>query len=394
MRSLAAGLGAVALSAMLAGSACAQGSALERQVAAVSDGRVEFNFPSRADACGDGAQWYRVGTDSWYGRTTDGFSVSSSRMACENGPVRVMVTLVAREIVRIESFVGPLVHQEGATDLGAVDAREATAWLLGLARRLNGRPSRDAIGPTVLARDGASADGLAAIARDEDRSRETRRSSVNALLRLESAAGIPTLVRLSESGNDAWLASEAVRVLGRSGDPRARAHLRTVVADTKRPEATRISAVSGLGGELATGADAALLRDSFAGMESDRAREAVLTALASIGGRTNATWLIGVAKDERLSQQVRRRAVSLVERAGVSGAELGALYDAVTDTETRGAVISALANEGSRPSREKLAAIAKSTETPAIRRRAISALERFDSPETRELLTTLAMPRP
>ncbi len=394
MSARAAGLGAVALSALLAGAVCAQGSALERRVQAVADGKVEFHFPAREDACGDGAQWYRVGTDSWYGRTVEAYGAAAPRAACEHGPVRVRLTIVARELVRIETFVGPLRQDPQATDLGAVEAREATAWLLAQARRASGRPARDAIAPVVLARDGAGAESLAAVARDDDRSRDTRRAAVGALVRLEEGAGIGALVTLAGAAQDGWLAGEAVRTLGRSGEPRARQHLRTVVADARRPEELRVSALGGLGNDLATGADAELLRDALATMTSDRSREAVLTAVAGVGGRTNARWLQSVARDATQSSAVRRRAITLLERAGTSGEELAALYDAMDDTETRGAMISALAQEGSRPSRDKLASIARSTETPAIRRRAISALERFDSPETRELLTTLALPRP
>jgi hypothetical protein len=120
----------------------------------------------------------------------------------------------------------------------------------------------------------------------------------------------------------------------------------------------------------------------------------VLNAVASIGGRANTTWLLTLAKDAEQSSATRRKAVQLAERSGASGADLAAVFDAAGDTQTRESVITALAAEGSRASRDKLAAIAKSTETPALRRRAISALERFDSAETRELLTTLALPRP
>lgn len=387
-------LGAAVAGLIVGATARAQGSALARRVQAVQDGRVEFDFPSRADACGDGAHWYRVGSDSWYGRSVESYGGASPTMACEAGPVRVAVTIVAREVVRLESYVGPRRHDEGATDLGSVEAREATAWLLSLARTLNGRPARDAIAPTALARDGASGDGLAAVARDEDRSRDTRRAAVSALLRLEGAAGVPALIALGDLKADEWLAGEAVRALGRSGDPRARRQLRAIVADASRGEELRATAVAGLGGTQADGEDAALLRGSLRGFTLERAREAVLTAVASVGGRTNAAWLLALTRDGTLSAGTRRRAMLLAERAGASGADLAAAYDAADDTATREAAITALAAEGSRPAREKLGAIAKSTESPALRRRAIGALERFDSPETRELLTTLAMPRP
>jgi hypothetical protein len=205
---------------------------------------------------------------------------------------------------------------------------------------------------------------------------------------------VPALITLGDATADEWLAGEAVRALGRSGDPRARRPLRAIVADASRGEELRVAAVTGLGGMQANGEDAALLRESMRGFTLERTRESVLTAVAAVGGKANAAWLLAVTRDETLAASTRRRAMLLAERAGASGADLAAAYDAADDTATREAAITALAAEGSRPAREKLGAIAKSTESPSLRRRAISALERFDSAETRELLTTLAMPRP
>lgn len=114
----------------------------------------------------------------------------------------------------------------------------------------------------------------------------------------------------------------------------------------------------------------------------------VLAAFSAVGGKTNADWLVGIARGEG-EQSLRRKAVALAERAGATGSALGALLDTVSDTEMRSAVISALAQEGSNASRDKLMAIATSSETPSVRRRAISALERFDSAEVREALAVL-----
>ncbi len=314
--------------------------------------------------------------------------------SCETGPLRVRVTIVGREIVRLENFVGPLKRDENATDLGAVDARDASGFLMSVARGGSGRPARDAISSIVLVQGGTAAEGLSAVARDEDRARDTRRAALGALMRLEGTTGIPSLLTLSDERTDTWLAQEATRVVGRSGDPRARRQLRAVLADRQRPEDARAVAATGIGGEYATGEDAKLLRDSFGAFEDDENRNIVLNAVASIGGRTNSAWLLALARDERQSLNTRRRAVSMAARSGASGAELASAFDAAPDTDTRTAVITALAAEGSRASRDKLLAIAKSTEMPTLRRRAVSALERFDSPEVREALTTIAMPRP
>ncbi len=424
---LATGLAAL----VAAGSLLAQGSAIDRRVAAVGNGRAELNFPSRAETCGDGARFFRYSDDSWYGNWSEmsgSFTSSSVRAECERGPVRVLVTVADREIVRIETFIGPLQRAEDATDLGEVSAREASAWLLSLAARLDGRPARDAILPAVLARDAEATLGLVNVARDTDRARDTRRSAISwlprvsegqetqavrtladlarnaddapavrqsavtALLRVPRGAGLTALTQLAQASDDPWLAREATRSLARSGDPRAREFLREVVADSRRPEELRAAAIAGLGGEMATGADARLLRDTYRTLNADKVKDAVLSSVAGIGGKANADWLMTVARDTRETPALRRKSVQLAERAGASGEDLSALYDDMTDTETRGAVISALATEGSRPAREKLMAIAKSTETPTLRRRAISALERHDSPEVREALQAIIRP--
>jgi HEAT repeat protein len=391
------GLIALLVSATVSGSACAQvgaqGDALDRRVSAVGDGQVELHFDARADVCGDGTSWYRMGSNNWYGTYTQ-FNDGPSRGECTAGPVRVLATVIGREVVRLQAFVGPLQHRPEATDLGAVSDREATAWLLSLGQRLDGRAARDAIAAAVLAKDGAGADGFLRVARDEDRSRETRRAALSALGRINSDAGVLALLQLADRREDVWLATEATRALGRSGDPRARAWARTVVGDSKRSDEQRAAAIATLASDPVSGADATMLRESYRGFTTQKQKEAVLSALASIGGRTNAEWLMRVASDDNELPTVRRRAVSLAERAGADGAALSALYDRVSDTETRGAVISALSQEGSRPAREKLMTIAKSTETPTTRRRAIAALEKFDSAEVNELLTSLALPRP
>ncbi len=421
-------LGAVALSAMavgLADEAGAQGGSLDRRVAAVADGQVEFHFASNEDTCGDGLRFLRTGEDSWYGSYIS-TSDPTLRAACARGPVRVLLTMVDREVVRIESFIGPLQHADVATDLGAIPAREASTWLLGLAARVDGRPARDAILPAVLADSSAPTPALLAIARDTDRPRETRRSAIswlvrapdasvseasrtlstlardesdapavrqsalNSLIRLPRGAGIAPLTQLARETNDPWLGREAMRVLARSGDPRARDYLRTAVADTRLADDLRAAAITGLGNEMATGADARLIRDTWRSLTETKTKEAALSAIGSIGGGANAEWLMGIARDREQAPALRRRAVTLAERAGATGVQLGQLFDAVEDTDTRSTIITALGQEGSKPARDKLLAIAKSTEIPSLRRRAITALNRYDSAEVRRALAEIA----
>jgi len=379
--------GAIAL-AVAAGTACAQGGTLERRIASVPTGLVEFNFASSEDTCGDGLRWMRTSDDSWYGSSIN-TSDPAMRSQCARGPLRVLVTTEDREIVRLESFVGPLQHADGATNLGAVPAREASAWLLGVAARADGRPARDALMPAVLADSSRPSAALLALARDIDRSRETRRSAIRWLARAPDD-GVAPLTQLAGDRDDTWLGREATRVLARSGDPRARAFLRSAVNDKQLPEELRAAAIAGLGGDMATGADAKLLRDSYRTLTGQKSKDAALAAVSAVGGSVNVQWLMAVARERDEPPALRRRAITLAERAGATGSQLAALYDAVDDTDARGAVITALGQEGSRPARDKLIAIAQSTELAPLRRRAITALDRFDGVEVREALSGVA----
>ena len=131
-------------------------------------------------------------------------------------------------------------------------------------------------------------------------------------LEIYEVSGRPTIVTTQPA--DPWLAREALRVVARSGDPRARTQLRTVVQDTKRDEDLRLIAISALGNEYATAADGALLREAYRTFDSERARGAVLSAVGSVGGKAATEWLLGIARSSDQSPGLRTRAVQALER--------------------------------------------------------------------------------
>jgi len=191
---------------------------------------------------------------------------------------------------------------------------------------------------------------------------------------------------LALATNDPWLAGEATKALARSGDPRAREFLRRAAARADMPNEARAAAIAGLGGEYGSAADAAFLRDLYPKLTAERQRDAALQAIASIGGSANASWLLGIARGDTGAVQQRRRAIEMADRAGVSVNELIKLYDEVGDAEIRGAIINALARDGSRPAVDKLIAIAKDDTQYNQRRRAISALGKFDDARVKDAL--------
>ena len=52
---------------------------------------------------------------------------------CEPGPVRVLLDRADRQVIAVQTYVGPAQDAPGVTDLGAVSAQQAADYLFGLA---------------------------------------------------------------------------------------------------------------------------------------------------------------------------------------------------------------------------------------------------------------------
>ena len=333
-------------------------SNLERSIAANGDGPVQFAFASRDGVCGNGRSFYRVDDDGWYSvSTTSGTFTTSTGMrsdACERGPVRVVVTRAGRDVVKVETFAGPLTPDaEAGRNLGIVSAREAVQYLLSIAGSTEGRPAREAITPAMLGDSAVVAGPLLAIAKDKSRSRMVRRTAMSSASRrrsepggigaaavaralneivrdreegepirqqalstissLDRGEGIPVLIGFADDG-DEWIASQSIKTLARSGDPRARAFTRDLIKSKNLPEGVSTEVIRGLGGDYATAADYRLLRDLYPSLNNDRDRDAIISTLASAGGRENADWLLTLAKSPTETVARRRRVINALAK--------------------------------------------------------------------------------
>lgn len=332
----------VALAAPLAG------QTLERKLAA-SGGTVQFHYAARTGVCGNGRTFLRS-EDGGYSINYGGVGNEQ----CTPGPVRVVVVREGSEILKIETFAGPLATDpESGRDLGAVGAREAADWFLAQAATLDGRGARDAMYPAMLADSAVVTPTLLALVKDPTRSRDIRRSAISWLSRRRAEAGgvgavavartleqlvrdrnesetlrstalstiggmdrgegIPSLITFAADG-DGWLAKQAFASLARSGDPRARQHVRTAIRRSDLGEENRIAAIQGIGGDYAVASDLKMLRELYPSLSTDRERDALISALANAGGSENATWLLAIAQSPTEPSARRRRAVTLLSR--------------------------------------------------------------------------------
>ncbi len=408
--------------------ACAsalEAQSLAQRVTRAPAGAVSFTFAAREGVCGNGRGFLMVGNGTYVGNWNGDFN----RDQCEKGPVRVVVARADGEIVDIDTYVGPPPASEpGVTSLGRVSGADAAEFLLGVAQKNEGKPGRDAILPAAIADSATIAPQLLALARDQARPRETRRSAItwlareveqrngggvapdrvvallgdiakderdaqavrqhalSTLARLERGDGIPPLLTLARSDKDPWLAKQAVQALARSGDPRSRQFLREAAKRTDLGDEVRSAVLRALGGEYATSSDAAYLRDLYKSLDGERAKETVLNAVAEMGGADNAKWLLAIARDEKELPRLRRRAVSLADRAGIPGERLVGLYDQAGDREMKEGLIGAYAQLGTRAATDKLLSIAKTETDYSLRRRAIQYLGRSEDAKVKDAL--------
>ena len=414
----------LAAAALLVACVAAGGHAqsLERRISAASGSAVQFHFAARPGICGDGRNFVRLDGDSWYGTMND----MTRNTACEAGPVRVLVVKSGTEPIRLETYAGPLTIAPDAADLGRVAAADAVAYLGALASTGEGRVARDALLPLGMADSARVTPVLLALVRDGNRPRDTRRSAlswivrrddapdalpsgellslltglarsetepssfrqsvIGTLGRLDRGEGIPALIEMSRSANDGWTARRATETLARSGDPRARRAVHELAKDGGASSDVRIAAMNGLAGEYGSADDAQILAALYPSLDSDRLQEAALNGIAGIGSVAARQFLLRIVKDEQQDRRPRRKAASLLERAGVPVREVIGAYDGVSDGDVRLQLIDFLAKAGTRDATTKLVSIAKLDTQPTARKRAISVLGRSDDASVREAL--------
>ncbi len=418
--------GLVALGAIAASCTSLTAQTLAQRVAGAPDGRVQFTYPSREGVCGDGRFYLRVNISSTSSDTYGTFNSNDQSMQpCTRGPVRVVLEQASHTVVGIRVFAGPVGPVDGATDLGTVRPRDAADFLLALAAKAEGSVARDAIMPAMMADSVSNQVALLAIARDQSRARETRRSAISwlsrdgrvptslsapllaiarddsdnqsvrqqalrSLARLETGAGISELIKLADDRAGGWTAREALSALAQSGDPRSRDYLRQVVRRADLPDEALAVAIRSLGQQYATASDVQIVRASWPKLTGQRSQEATLAAVTDFGGAENTTWLLGISKDPGVSANNQRRALSEAVRAGVRVSELITLYNGTVDFQMKDAVINALAQNGDRDAMEKLLAIAKADDSITARKKAIAALGRSTDPRIRKELEAIA----
>lgn len=240
----------------------AMGQRLAPRVTTAPDGTVRMSFAARPTVCGNGRNVIALDCSAGRcGRHTimfDGhYEGDEVEYDCEPGPVRVSLTVRKGAVQSLRTYVGGrwvTASGTSVTDLGTVSSRDATDFLLELARGPDGRVGEDAILPAILAdsvtvwpallklaRDDrvsrrarrqavfwlgqsagdAASRGLADLVDDGGVDREVKEQAVFALSQQRGDAAVPLLIRIARTHPDREVRRKALFWLGQSDDPRA-----------------------------------------------------------------------------------------------------------------------------------------------------------------------------
>lgn len=244
-----------------AGTAAApvHGQDLGRQVSAVRDGAVGFRYAAAPGVfgAGDGVIIIRRDgrTSIMHGSMRGDFSrFDTASCACQNGPVRVVLTKQAGKVTRLDVAVGDDWPSSGAVrDLGEVQPQTAANYLVDLVPDVPRRAANEAMMAAGLGRDVVLWRRLLPLARDrslesgkrkqvvfwlgqeasdavlgplqqlalaDDDDIAVRKSAIFALSQHKGVDVVPTLMRLAQSDRlDPRLRKQAFFWLAQHPDP-------------------------------------------------------------------------------------------------------------------------------------------------------------------------------
>jgi hypothetical protein len=234
------------LSALLASPLALAAQSLGDRVTS-TDGVVQVVFPSRPAACGDGQSF--IGnvlgrSNSYIGDEQHWGHGSWSDRPCVHGPARVVASVNGRQVTRLRSYVGPVPPAPPETRTLSASAGDAAAWLGDLVARATGRVASDAMLPLVIADAPDPWPILLRVARDENRSRDVRRSALTWL-----ANGVNEHLGIADARDDSdedQMRSQAVFVLSQRPKTESVPELIELARSSKHPSARR-SAIFWLG---------------------------------------------------------------------------------------------------------------------------------------------------
>jgi HEAT repeat protein len=196
----------------------------------------------------------------------------------------------------------------------------------------------------------------------------------------------PLLESILQGNADQNIKEKALFALSQQSDPRAQQILRDFALRESESDELRDKAIFWLGQR--GGENTTFLRDLFGKIKNPDLREKVLFSLSQRDG--NQQWLMNVAVDPKEDMELRKKALFWAGQSGVAISEMASLYDRISDTELKDAIIFGLSQRQSdKGAMDKLFDIAKNDKDAELRKKAIFWLGQSRDPRVQQFLLDL-----
>jgi TolA-binding protein len=236
--------------------------------------------------------------------------------------------------------------------------------------------------------DAEAATQLAATAKS-DVSVSVRSDAISWLPKLQGDAGVAALEDLLRTEQDENIQRAIVRALVASDNAKARTSMRALIDRKDAPINLRTEAIGSFNNDRATTEDAAYLRNLYARADNDRIKEAIVGALARIGGPENDAFVLAIVKNPNESSQIRSSAISRMMKSSMSVVDIGKLYDASDSRNVRLMLVNQLDRRTETDAADKLFDIAKNSTDQQVKMQAFNALLRRKDERTKQLLNEI-----
>ncbi len=230
-----------------------------------------------------------------------------------------------------------------------------------------------------------AADILVSVART-DPEPELRTQAVFWLSQVEDPKVVGILDSIATHPGDESVRERALFSLSQQSDSRGLDALRHAAESEDMPSELREKAVFWIG-QSGSASAATYLKDLFARTKNDEIKEKILFGVSQHGGEGD--WLLGIGADDKVSKDVRKKAVFWASQGDVGIGRFVGLYDRTTDQDIREQVIFALSQRNDSAAVDALMHIAKTDKDQELRKKAVFWLGQSSDPRAAKFLQEL-----
>jgi hypothetical protein len=346
---------------------------LARRVSNVRDGKVRMSFAARPDICGFdngiSTNFRETGNDrsNWSKEKSEDVEYDNQ---CSQGPVRVVATFQGGSLSRLKTYVGGRWRAaSGVTDLGTVSTRDATDYLIGLARTQSGKAAGEAVFPVTLADSIEPAQPIYSIAKDDSRPIEVRGSAIFWLSQVADDRAVGMLNDILKSASSSEIQDKAIFGLSQHHSGKGMAILRDYAEQENAPEEARGKAIFWLGQGKDDGGQ--YLRNLYGRVHSNDLKDKIIFSMSQQKNEASEKWLLDLVGNSSESIENRKKALFWVGQSGTSIQELTVMYGRMSEKEMKDQMIFVFSQRHDRGAVDKLMDIAKNDPDRDARKKAM-----------------------